>query len=291
VILVAGGQLDVNIGTLLRRILERRLDFRDLLVGPDLIPRVTFSLDSNAIVLNGQEIEPTSCFVRHDVFLHQKTQRETDFAAALNWFYAIRGWSLSRPGVKLFNRHSYLSENNKIENLRLAMQVGLVAPETIVTNEFKTAPADGECWIQKPIAGGEYTTLLSEFTAEGNGTRTSFPRFVQRRLHRPELRVYRIGETLLGFHLRSDDLDYRKNQRVEIEPLPVPEELIRPLFRLCDTLGLDFGAADFMKDDSGIYRFLELNSQPMFAAFDRASEGKLCDAIIDYLEQPAAPPF
>jgi hypothetical protein len=287
VILVAGGQLDVNIGTLLKRILERRLHFRDLLVGPGLIPRVTFSFESNAIVLNGQAIEPTSCFIRHDVFLHQQTQRQVDFTAALNWFYAIRGWSLSRPGVKLFNRHSYLSENNKIENLSLAVQAGLPVPETVVTNEFENRLADSDCWIQKPVAGGEYTTLLSEFTADQTGNSASFPRFVQRRLNRPELRVYRIGETLLGFQLRSDDLDYRKHQRVEIQTAHVPEELRHPLLKLCDRLGLDFGAADFMKDDSGSYRFLELNSQPMFAAFDRASEGKLCDSMIDYLEQPA----
>lgn len=287
-ILVAGGQLDVNIGTLLKRILERRLEFRDLLVGPSLIPRVTFDFASDAIVLNGQAVEPTSCFIRHDVFLHQQTRKEGDFTAALNWFYAIRGWSLSRPGIRLFNRHSYLSENNKIENLGLAVQAGLLVPETIVTNEFEARFADRDGWIQKPVAGGEYTTLLSAFTADGTEKPASFPRFVQRRLHRPELRVYRIGEALLGFHLRSDDLDYREKQRVEIQAAPVPAELRQPLFKLCDTLGLDFSAADFMKDESGNYRFLEVNSQPMFAAFDRVAEGELCDKILDHLEQAAA---
>jgi hypothetical protein len=28
-----------------------------------------------------------------------------------------------------------------------------------------------------------------------------------------------------------------------------------------------------------------VNSQPMFAAFDQVSGGRLCDAIIDHLEQ------
>ena len=31
------------------------------------------------------------------------------------------------------------------------------------------------------------------------------------------------------------------------------------------------------------YRFLEVNTQPMFAAFDKVAEGRLCDAIIDHL--------
>jgi hypothetical protein len=34
---------------------------------------------------------------------------------------------------------------------------------------------------------------------------------------------------------------------------------------------------------TGEFVFLEVNSQPMFAAFDRVSGGKLCDAIIDHL--------
>ncbi len=32
--------------------------------------------------------------------------------------------------------------------------------------------------------------------------------------------------------------------------------------------------------------FLEVNTQPMFAAFDQTVDGMLCDAIIDYLYQP-----
>jgi hypothetical protein len=51
-----------------------------------------------------------------------------------------------------------------------------------------------------------------------------------------------------------------------------------------DEFGLDFGAADFKASpETGRPLFLEVNSAPMFAAFDRVAAGALCDAILDWL--------
>lgn len=179
-LLVAGGQLDPNIGALLRRVLQRNIPFRDLLVGPEHVPRVTVDLTSGVLTMNGEEIAPDGCFIRHDVFLHQKTGSSTDHVAALNWFYALRGWGMGRPEIRLFNRHSYLSENNKIENLRIAESLGFKVPRTIVTNDFAVAPPNPEMWIQKPVAGGAYTTSLPEFLATNDQKEKSYPRFIQR---------------------------------------------------------------------------------------------------------------
>lgn len=136
--------------------------------------------------------------------------------------------------------------------------------------------------IQKPVAGGEYTGLLSEMQQKSE-TVSSYPRFVQPRLNRPEMRIYRIGPKLIAFWLHSSELDYRRTQDVEIVPAPVPTAIGAKLTRLCDRLDLDFAAADFMTGGDGALQFLEVNSQPMFAAFDRAVGGEVCDAIIDYL--------
>jgi hypothetical protein len=58
-------------------------------------------------------------------------------------------------------------------------------------------------------------------------------------------------------------------------------------------LGLDFGAADFKRcPETGDYRFLEVNSAPMFSAFDRVVSGALSGAIVDWLMvRNAEPPF
>ena len=79
-----------------------------------------------------------------------------------------------------------------------------------------------------------------------------YPRFVQPRLLRPELRVFRVGDELIGFSLRSPDLDYRAALRSRLKPARVPQgagrQILRLLFR---RLGLDFAAADFMRDPRG----------------------------------------
>jgi hypothetical protein len=288
-ILVAGGQLDFNLGTLLRRMLQRRVKCHALLVGPRLNPRVSVDLAKDELRIEDKPFRPTACFMRHDVFLALTLKSTEATAAALNWFAAIKGWELAHDEVRGFNKKSSAMESNKLRNLYLALRHGLAVPPTLLTNEFETARRRlrGPL-IEKPAAGGEFTGDFDEFfaaLAQRKGA-ARYPRFVQAKMKRPELRVYRIADTMFGFSLASPDLDYRSGQRVSLKPARVPRALQAPLRGVCDDLGLDFAAADFMRDPkSGEFRFLEVNSQPMFAAFDKAAGGRLCDAIIDHLLQ------
>lgn len=286
-ILVAGGQLDFNLGALLRRLLRRRASFIDVLVGPGQPPRITIDLRRDCLRLNGKEIRPTACFMRHDVFLAQSAPGPLAAGAALNWFAAIKGWELAHDDVRGFNKNTSATESSKLRNLYLAARCGLAVPATLLTNEFNTVRRvlRGPL-IQKPAAGGEYTGDFDAFVASLPGREPvgHYPRFVQPQLSRPELRVYRVGSDMLAFSLNSPDLDYRTRQKVRLRHVAVPRALRDPMMDLCDRLGLDFAAADFMRAPRGKeLRFLEVNSQPMFAAFDQACGGKLCDAIIDHL--------
>ncbi len=274
-ILVAGGQLDPNIGALLRRIVQRNAPFRDILVGPDLRPRLRIELDGE-LRLNDEIIRPTSCFVRHDVFLPQKTKLQEDQRAALNWYQAVRGWASSQPDVRLLNRRGRGADPNKYDNLVRAVRLGLPVPPTVVVTDPRPDPALPQ--IRKPVAGGELTEAL-----DGAGPFPAYPVFVQPKLNRPEMRIYRVADTLFGFALESPDLDYRQAQRVRLSLCEVPALLSDRLVALCEELGLDFAAADFMRDDEGEWRFLEVNSQPMFAAFDQVASGRLCDAMVSWL--------
>jgi glutathione synthase/RimK-type ligase-like ATP-grasp enzyme len=288
---VAGGQLDINIGTFLRRLLRRRVNFVDLLVGPELHPLIAYDLRTGILRLNGRALQPSASFIRHDVFLQQKNSDRSAAPSALNWFYALKGWELSNPNVTAFNRQSASRENTKIYNLLMAQQAGLRIPETVVTNDFTDMGRllSGPL-IQKPVAGGELTTTYDNFlgSLENASSLHRYPRFIQPRLSRPELRIYRVGDAILSFSLSSDDVDYREHQRVTLAPVPTPEIIAEKLTALCNAIELDFAAADFMRDDAtGDWCFLEVNSQPMFAAFDDACDGKLCDAMIDHLLRPA----
>jgi glutathione synthase/RimK-type ligase-like ATP-grasp enzyme len=285
-ILVAGGQLDFNIGRLLGRMVQRRVPVIPLLVGPKLTPAITLDLATDTLRLDGAAIRPTACFMRHDVFLQMRGRNAHAQAAALNWYHAIKGWELAHDEVRGFNKAASGTENTKLHNLYLAQRVGLAIPQTRVTNELEQAAAAMRgALIEKPVAGGEHTMRLRDRIAQLKAADAvaRYPRFVQRKLSRPELRIYRIGERFLAFNLASPDLDYREHNRAKLTPATAPRHIQAKLRALTDRLGLDFAAADFMRDARGEYCFLEVNTQPMFAAFDQVAEGRLCDAIIDHL--------
>lgn len=277
-LLVAGGQLDPNVGRLLRRVLARRIPFKDVLVGPALRPSLCYALDGD-LEIDGVPLAVRSCFLRHDVFLAQKTGSEADQRAALNWFQAIKGWALSRPDVRLLNRHIRRADQGKVETLARARECGLAIPPTVVANRAVLATSSEG--IRKPVAGGELTETV------GPDDRLDYPYILQPRLPGPELRLFRVGSQLIALRIDSPDLDYRRHHNARIVGHDVPLELGPPFLSLCDSYGLDFAAGDFMQAADGAWTFLEVNSQPMFAAFDRVVGGRLCDAIIDWLiEEP-----
>ncbi|MFD2237670.1 ATP-grasp domain-containing protein [Aureimonas populi] len=286
-ILIAGGQYDTNLTALVDRLKVRGIPFHGLLVGPEKPPRLRIDIQEHTFELDGKFLFPSAFFIRQDVFLYPTEDTAAAHAQAFNWYHAIRGWAESRLDARMFNRRTTLRENNKIHNLIAAHEAGLRIPRTIATNDFAPFGADTARLIQKPVAGGEYTGLLEDFLKTERASALG-PRFIQPRLGRPEFRVYRIGPQLMAFSLQSPELDYRQTRDVTIAAVPVPAGIAEGLTALCDRLDLDFAAADFMLDDQNEPTFLEVNSQPMFAAFDRAAGGRLCDAILDCLMDDAS---
>jgi len=144
--------------------------------------------------------------------------------------------------------------------------------------------------VVKPINGGDLCRPLSEVlegTDEREGNAAS-PAIVQQRLEPPEVRVYVVGRRLFAFRVISDELDYRASNATRVEPYDaLPKPLGKALLALAERLGLDWAAADFKTDPSdGELCFLEINSAPMFVAFDQACEGQLCIAMLEWLGRP-----
>jgi D-alanine-D-alanine ligase-like ATP-grasp enzyme len=83
----------------------------------------------------------------------------------------------------------------------------------------------------------------------------------------------------------SAELDYRASNQTRVEPEPTLAAAVgHALLALAERLGLDWAAADLKTDrESGELCFLEINSAPMFVAFDRACDGALADALLDWL--------
>ncbi|AXS42294.1 hypothetical protein [Breoghania sp. L-A4] len=174
--------------------------------------------------------------------------------------------------------------------LTAARAYGLAIPKTRVTNEretLSTAMAEGPA-IVKPVAGGAYTldATAADAQTDWHDGRAPVPAFVQEKLRYPELRVFFVGSAPHVFEIVSDDLDYRagRNHSIVYRGASALDGLLaKKLAALAADLGLDFCAFDLKTADDGDLRFMEVNSGPMFAAFDEVARGALCAAMIDWL--------
>lgn len=285
---MAGGSLDPNLDHLEARARARGLPLTSLRVGPGLHPRVRWDLLGDALLVDGQPLRPTAIFLRHDVFAAMQDPRPAVAERAMAWHTLVSGWALAHDDVRVPNRCSRQYGANKPLSLYMARRAGLRVPATALTNDV-AALRQGSAWprVVKPIDGGALCEPLEDVlarTPEQGGAAAS-PAIVQERLEPPELRVYVVGQRLFAFRVISDVLDYRASSRTRVEPAAaLPAALARALLALAEQLGLDWAAADFKTDPgSGELCFLEINSAPMFVAFDRACDGALGDALLDWL--------
>ena len=257
-----------------------------MLAGAGTHPRLHWDLEQDELRFDGKRIAPRALFIRYDVFTNIADGRAQSAARAYAWFTAVASWAAAHDEVRLLNRH-HSAQLLKPQQLTAARVCGLAIPKTLVSNDLKAIrKLDAAKTIVKPVTGGDYTQTLASVlpsTEERAGAAPS-PAIVQERLVPPELRVYRVGSKFLSFDVKSSALDYRTANDTTVTFRKNDPSLIPPLRRLMNLLRLDFGAADFKTcPRTGRSLFLEVNSSPMFAAFDAASDGAVSDAIADYL--------
>jgi hypothetical protein len=289
-VLIAGGEADPHLLSLSRRAMEREIPVLEFLTGADRTPSITWDMQADTLLLDGQEARPGAGFLRYDVFHTLADKRPAVEFRAQAWHTALHGWMLAHDDVRMLNRN-FGGLTNKPHVLTVAAACGLQVPRTIITNDLAMLDAmpGAEEMIAKPVPGGGFTQGVGELlrTTPRREGRSAAPAFVQQRLVAPEVRIYGVGGRFIPYRVVSDLLDYRADEDALVEPLPVEEidaGVLAGLARLMDRLRLEYGAADFKTDaDTGGLVFMEINSGPMFAGFDRVSNNAVSNAILDYL--------
>jgi hypothetical protein len=285
VLLICGGVADPNIQRFVE-IASKKVPTHPILIGKELNPDLHWDIQTGRLDVDGQRIEPRAAFLRADVFGSLDDPRAEVGFRSYGWHTTLDGFVRSLPRVRIFNR-SHDAAFSKPVQLVTAKKLGLRIPSTVITNSevvLRRMPADA---IAKPVNGGDYCQDLQEVVArtEFKEGRASTPAIVQSRMRVPDLRVYRVGSDFLSFTLHSDALDYRTRTDVVVKSSRNPTEaVLRRLEQLTDLAGLDFAAADFRRSpDSSEWVFLEVNSGPMFAAFDVAAKGRLTSSMVRHL--------
>ena len=286
-----GGDADPNITALLAAAERCGVPCESLLVGKTSHPSLTWELGTGDLWLKGEPVQCSAAFVRHDVFTALQDGQASSHYRAQAWHTAVTGWLASHPEIFIFNRRNLNQMTNKPLVLKLAHDCGLAIPETLITNDNARLAQYNER-VVKPINGGGYCEPLAqvlERTPLKEG-RAAAPAIIQQRLVPPEVRIYAVGDRYFAFNVISSELDYRATQNCRVEFIDgfSNRELTDAFEKLLSKLGLDFAAADFKTDAAtGELLFLEVNTGPMFAAFNHASNGKLCHAMIEQLSHRA----
>lgn len=283
--LIAGGDSDPVVQSFLEAVYQQEMPHLAVLSGNRGVPKLTWDIPTNRLVINGSEIKATALWLRVDVFTQMKDQNSQSGVRANVWYDTLSGWALANEQVRYLNRD--YRGMNKLVSLRSAIEVGLKIPETLITNQFRLLDhLDTENYIAKPVIGGAYTQTLTDYLENATVVHgvADFPVTIQPKLVQPEMRIFGIGETFIAFWVESTHLDYRTQQDTILRLTEPPPHLVEGLQRLMKRLGLDFTAADFKTDaQTGELLFLEVNSSPMFAAFDAVSDFAVSKAILKWL--------
>ncbi|MEP3244196.1 MAG: hypothetical protein ABJN40_18100 [Sneathiella sp.] len=290
-LLIIGGEQDPNLGLLLAAAQKAGCAAEILSYGDKAEPSVTWEPGQNYLSIREREIRPKAIFIRHDVFSFGSEAKDDGIDKSLAWHTLATGYSLSNPTVRIFNRSMDWRSSIKPFMLVQAAKHGLKIPNTIVSNHQDAVEQHRKKFscIAKPVAGGAYCQDLDDILTDDiwkEGVAPA-PALIQNQLIYPEYRVFVIGQELILFKVNSDALDYRGDLQARLEfiyPTILPTKIRKNLLSLAQELGVDFGAADLKTaPDTGDLCFLELNNQPMFATYDAASNGSLCETMIKTL--------
>lgn len=288
-LLIAGGDTDPQLKRLIERAQERKIPHHALLHSDGGAVILEWSLESDQLRINHQLVKPTAAFVRQDVFRYLANKQPMAHTDARSWKVMLDGWLWSHPKVKIFNRHFAMKDAvNKPLALIWAKEAGLEIPATTLHSSVAAAAhaLTKEAVVYKPVAGGDNCRELNQQALDKVATEwLPRPYIFQEKLVPPEIRIFRVGDKFFSFQIDADALDYRTaGGDATITAVETPTHLIDGLTKITERIGLSFAAADFKTSPhTSQLIFLEVNSNPMFSAFDTVCNGELSFAMLDYL--------
>jgi glutathione synthase/RimK-type ligase-like ATP-grasp enzyme len=175
--------------------------------------------------------------------------------------------------------------------LKLAKEVGLTLPETLITNDPAAAREfwrryPGEVvykpFLQTVYAWRETRLLRRAEEALAEAVRLApviFQRYVPAGL---DLRITAIGDRLFAAEARDAgeyEFDVRFNTAVAYRPHALPDDVASRLLALQRRLGLEYGAIDMRLTPAGEYVFFEVNPAGQFLYIEQLANLPITAAL------------
>jgi glutathione synthase/RimK-type ligase-like ATP-grasp enzyme len=202
--------------------------------------------------------------------------------------------------------------NRKAYQLKLAAQLGLEIPRTLVSNcreavrDFVQDVGVGKV-IYKAFSATEQdwreTRLLREEELDKIDNVKYAPVIFQSYVEADvDLRITVIGDRIFPAAIHSQETSYKVDFRMDIgaariEPASLPDDVADKLLKLMRALGLTYGAIDMRRRPDGSHVFLEINPAGQWLFIERRTGQKITDALVTLLQEqdgqraaaPAAP--
>ncbi|MGD1949191.1 MAG: MvdC family ATP-grasp ribosomal peptide maturase [Leptolyngbyaceae cyanobacterium] len=221
-------------------------------------------------------------------------------------YAALEGFFDSLVGVPWLDPLEHISAaENKLRQLRIAREVGLCIPQTLVTNHpqeaqefFQALQGNVVAKMLTPLSQGMagstffvYTSPVSEADLlEADSLRHSPMVFQATIPKQRELRVvYVDGQCFVGaleaVHYAKETMDWRRAQSPSMAWLEdeLPTEVSDAVRALMTRLGLAFGAIDMIRTPAGKHVFLEVNPCGEWGMLERDLDFSISGAIADVL--------
>ena len=194
-----------------------------------------------------------------------------------------------------------MTANSKHLQLILAHRLGLTIPETLITNDpaeverFQSvSPSKLLCksflphtWKGAGSSWHAYASIYPEHHLVPDESVRLQPSIFQNYIEKEfELRVVIFGGEQFGIAIYSQDnaiakIDWRTSglYGVKCEPYKLPKDEFQKCLALMDSLGIEYGAFDFIVRPDGQIVFLEVNESGQFLFMEsKCPELKLLDA-------------
>lgn len=228
-----------------------------------------------------------------------------EFVEAENRSFMKSLWMILGEGAKWVNPYeSFERSNSKILQLREAVRIDLVIPDTLVTNDrnniakfilenkdigviYKTFFPGS--WEEDASSFQLYSTHVTCEMLPDDNTMALTPGIYQARIQKKyEIRATFFDEQYVAVKIdNSDEIDWRNLQgtsKFNISAIQLPSEIEKKCILLMKQLGIVFGCFDFIVTPKDEYVFLEVNEMGQFLWIEELlPELHLLDLFCEFL--------
>lgn len=242
-----------------------------------------------------------SIYYRAPIYLrdfYQPNLSKEDQLFRTQWTAFIRSLTIFKNAIWVNYPEATFKAENKLLQLRVAHSLGMLCPNTYVTNTNKIILAKEKKYIVKSLDTAilrinnkeafVYSNIIEG--AEINDSNLNIAPIIIQDYITPkiDIRVTVIGGTLYPVRILKEgkgiEGDWRifKND-IDFVPFDLPVNISDKCIKLVQMLGLAFGGIDLIESEGSFY-FIEVNPTGEWAWLVKNAGLKIYEGICDYLE-------